>query len=191
MTYDMRMVFIGPPGVGKGTQAQRLICKLSIAHLSTGDMLRQARAEKTDLGLEAEAYMVAGKLVPDDLILQLIERRLEMADCRNGYLLDGFPRTLGQARALDEILARRGTPLDVALELTADTEELVKRLSARGREDDTPEIVRRRLQEYRRQTAPLCDYYRQQGLLESVDGQGSPQQVFDRITTRLNNLARK
>jgi adenylate kinase len=191
MTYDMRMVFIGPPGVGKGTQAQRLIGELSIAHLSTGDMLRQARAEKTDLGLEAEAYVAAGKLVPDDLMLQLIGRRLEMADCRNGYLLDGFPRTLGQARALDEILAKLGTPLDVALELTADTEELVKRLSARGREDDLPDIVRRRLQEYHRQTAPVCDYYRQQRRLESVDGQGTPQQVFGRISTLLDNLARK
>ena len=187
----MRIVFIGPPGVGKGTQSQRLIGELNIAHLSTGDMLRQAQTEKTDLGLEAEAYMAAGKLVPDDLMLQLIGRRLDEADCRNGYLLDGFPRTLGQARALDEILAKRGTPLDVVLELTADIEELVKRLSARGREDDKPEIVRKRLEEYRRQTAPLCDYYRQQGLLESVDGQGTPQQVFGRIKPLLDNLARK
>lgn len=187
----MRIVFIGPPGVGKGTQAQRLIGRLNIAHLSTGDMLRQARTEKTDLGLEAETYMAAGKLVPDDLMLKLIGRRLDEPDCQNGYLLDGFPRTLVQAEALDEILARRHTPLGLALELTADTEELVERLSARGREDDKPEIVRRRLEEYQRQTAPMCDYYRQQGLLESVDGQGTPQEVFDRIKTLLDNLAAK
>ncbi|MEX0678316.1 MAG: adenylate kinase [Pirellulales bacterium] len=187
----MRIVFIGPPGVGKGTQSERLIALLNAAHLSTGDMLRQARREKTDLGQKADEYMSAGKLVPDDLMLELVGRRLDDADCRRGYLLDGFPRTLGQARALDEMLKKRETPLDVVLELTADTEELVKRLAGRGRHDDKPDIVRNRLEEYRRQTAPLSDYYRALGLLQTVDGEGTPDEVFGRIKTAVNKLADK
>lgn len=187
----MRIVFIGPPGAGKGTQSQRVVAKLGVAHLSTGDMLRQAQAEHTDLGQRAERYMSAGQLVPDDLMLRLIDRRLDQPDCRDGYLLDGFPRTLGQAEALDKMLAERGTPLDMVLELTADSEELVTRLAARGRADDKPEVVRRRLEEYAQRTQSLCDYYRGQGLLESVDGLGTPEEVFGRIEVLLEKVARK
>lgn len=177
----MRLVFLGPPGVGKGTQSERLAAHLSVLHLSTGDMLREARRNKTDLGLEADKYMSAGKLVPDELMLQMVSRRLEAADCQSGYLLDGFPRTLGQAEALDEILAARQSPLDLVLELTAGTDELVARLSARGRDDDKPEVIRKRLEEYHRQTAPLSEYYRGQGLLRAIDGEGTPEAVFGRI----------
>jgi adenylate kinase len=186
----MRLVFIGPPGVGKGTQSERLAAHLNITHLSTGDMLRQARADKAEIGLEADKYMSAGKLVPDDLMLQVIVRRLQAADCRRGYLLDGFPRTLGQAQALDKMLADRHTPLDLVLELTAGTDELVKRLSARGRADDKPDVVRKRLEEYEQRTAPLCDYYRRQGLLRSIDGEGTPPAIFERIRNVVEQDAR-
>jgi adenylate kinase len=177
----MRLVFIGPPGVGKGTQSERLVGHLGILHLSTGDMLRQACRDKTDLGQRADRYMESGELVPDELMLELVSRRLAAADCQRGYLLDGFPRTLGQAQSLDKILGDRGTPLDLVLELTADAEELIRRLAARGRKDDQPEIVRRRLEEYERQTVPLCDYYSRRDLLRTVDGQGTPDAVFERI----------
>jgi adenylate kinase len=185
----MRLVFIGPPGVGKGTQSERLVRHLAVTHLSTGDMLRQARQEKTDLGIKAERYMSAGQLVPDDLILEMIGRRLEADDCRGGYLLDGFPRTVPQAEALDRILAARGTPLDLVLELTASTDELVKRLGSRGRADDKPEVVRKRLEEYERRTAPLVDYYRRQGLLKSIEGEGPPEAVFARIRAAVDKPA--
>jgi adenylate kinase len=177
----MRLVFLGPPGVGKGTQSERLAAHLGVAHLSTGEMLRQAREQKTSLGLEADKYMSAGKLVPDHVMLGLVDGRLAADDCRRGYLLDGFPRTLGQAEALDKILAKRGTPLDLVIELTAGTEELVRRLAARGRDDDKPEVIRRRLEEYHRQTAPLSDYYRDRGFLRTVDGEGTPEAIFGRI----------
>jgi len=185
----MRLVFIGPPGVGKGTQSQRLVEHLRIPHLSTGDMLRKAREEKSEIGQEADWFMSTGQLVPDELMQKLVTQRLEHPDCQNGYLLDGFPRTLVQAESLDVYLARRSTPLDVVLELTAPVEELVRRLGSRGREDDTPEIIRHRLEEFRRRTAPLCDYYRRQGLLRTIDGLGSPQEVFERILAIVDKSA--
>jgi adenylate kinase len=187
----MRLVFIGPPGVGKGTQSARLVQHLAIPHLSTGDMLRRAYREKLPVGLEAERYIAAGKLVPDPLILDLIGHRLDNSDCQGGYLLDGFPRTLGQARALDEFLRQRGTPLTAVLELQVDPEELIKRLALRGREDDKPEVVRERLEQYARQTAPLSDYYRQRGLLHAVVGSGTPEEVFRRVQDVLEQIAPK
>ena len=187
----MRIVFIGPPGVGKGTQSQRLVESLGILHLSTGDMLRQAYHEQSDLGLLAQQHMAQGKLVPDSVIMDLVAERLELGDCRKGYLLDGFPRTLGQAQTLDELLRRRGTPLTAILELEADTDELVKRLAERGRADDQPEIVRNRLKEYARQTPPLTDFYRGQSLLHTIDGTGTPGEVFARIKTVVDQIARK
>lgn len=187
----MRLVFIGPPGVGKGTQSERLVDHLHIVHLSTGDMLRQSRQQKSDLGLAADSFMAAGKLVPDDLMLKLVSRRLEAPDCQPGFLLDGFPRTLGQAQALDELLAERGTPLDLVVALAASDDVLIARLGARGREDDKPAVVRRRLEEYVRQTAPLVDYYRQRGLLHLVDGEGTPQEVFERTRAIVDKLAQK
>ncbi|MBI3840224.1 MAG: adenylate kinase [Planctomycetia bacterium] len=187
----MRIVLMGPPGVGKGTQSVRLVNFLNVPHLSTGDMLRQACQEGSDLGLLAEQYMAQGKLVPDPIILQLVGKRLDQGDCQEGCLLDGFPRTLGQAQALDELLQRRGTPLTAALELKADSEELVKRLAGRGRDDDRPEVVRERLRQYARQTAPLSDYYARQGRLFEIDGGGPPEEVFGRIKAVISQIKKK
>ena len=176
----MRMVFIGPPGAGKGTQAERLVKKYKMAHLSTGDMLRAARDAKTEVGLKAEQYMSTGALVPDDIIVAIIAERLQSADCREGYLLDGFPRTIAQAEALGKMLTAKGTPLDVVLELQVPEEELFRRLAGRGRADDNPEVIRQRLVAYRKQTEPLLDYYRKQGLLKSINGVGTVDEIFER-----------
>jgi adenylate kinase len=184
----MRVVFIGPPGSGKGTQSARLIEYLRVPHLSTGDMLRQARAHKTPLGLQSDEYLAAGKLVPDPLILGLVTERLDKPDCRGGYLLDGFPRTLGQAQALDSFLHARNTPLSAVVELQVDPEHLIQRLAARGRNDDRPEVIRERLATYARQTAPLSDYYRRQSLLHSVEGTGTPEEVFERIKSVMDQI---
>lgn len=185
----MRLVFIGPPGAGKGTQAERIVQRYHLAHLSTGDMLRAARDAETEVGREAEKYMSAGELVPDETIVKIIAERLAEPDCREGYLLDGFPRTIAQAEALDEMLADKGTPLDVVLELRVPEEELFRRLSGRGRADDKPAVIRQRLVAYRRQTEPLLAYYSQSGLLTSVDGLGTVEEIFDRITKVLDDLA--
>jgi len=184
----MRLTFIGPPGAGKGTQSQRLIRHFNIPHLSTGDMLRDAVRRKTPAGVAASEYMGSGHLVPDSIILDLVEARLADPDCREGYLLDGFPRTLVQAQALDELLAAKDTPLHAAIELQVDGEELVRRLSQRGRADDTTEIIRLRLAEFWKETAPLCNYYRRRGLLFSIDGEGREDEVFLRITEVLSRL---
>ncbi len=185
----MRIVFLGPPGVGKGTQAIRLARALGIVHLSTGDMLRQAAADKTPLGLQTQAYLSAGKLVPDDVMLELVRERLDKEDCSGGYLLDGFPRTLVQARSLDAMLTNGGTPLSAVVDLQLEVEALVRRLVARGREDDRPEVIRERLDQYKRQTAPLSDYYRERGLLHVVDGGGTPDAVFQRIRAEIDRIA--
>jgi adenylate kinase len=185
----MRLVLLGPPGVGKGTQSTLLIEYLGVPHLSTGDMLRQARSEQTPLGKLSEEYLAAGKLVPDPVILDLVGARLDQDDCRGGYLLDGFPRTLGQAEGLDDMLKRRGTPLSAVLELDVDTDEVIRRLALRGREDDTPKVVRERLEQYVRQTAPLSDYYHRQGLLQTVNGSGTPGEVFARVKNVVDRIS--
>lgn len=181
----MRIVFVGPPGAGKGTQAKRVIEHLSIVHLSTGDMLRQARADGTDLGRQAAEYMDSGKLVPDELVVGIVVERIGQPDCAAGCLFDGFPRTIAQAESLDVELQKAGTPVDMVLELQADAEELSRRMLERakieGRADDTPETIANRMEVYSQQTAPLLDYYRQQGKLVSVDGMGTPDEVFGRI----------
>jgi len=186
----MRLVFIGPPGAGKGTQAERIIETYRLAHLSTGDMLRAARDARTPIGVKAEQYMSQGQLVPDDIIVAIIEERLQKPDCQQGFLLDGFPRTLPQAEALDRMLTQAGTPLDVVLELRVPEEELFRRLSGRGRADDKPEVIRQRLVAYRQQTEPLLDYYGKAGLLASVDGLGTVEEIFARLRTHLDPLAR-
>jgi adenylate kinase len=187
----VRVVFIGPPGAGKGTQSERLVAYLGIVHLSTGEMLRQAVAQQSALGLLAREHMLQGKLVPDSVVLDLVGERLEQADCQRGYLLDGFPRTLGQAQQLDELLRRRETPLDVVLEFEADTDEVIRRLASRGREDDRPAVVRNRLETYARLTAPLSDYYSRQGLLRTIDGNGTPDEVFARGKAVVDQMAPK
>ncbi|HLA85630.1 MAG TPA: adenylate kinase [Thermoguttaceae bacterium] len=185
----MRMVFIGPPGAGKGTQAERLIAKYRLAHLSTGDMLRAARDAGTAVGKKANEYMSKGELVPDEIIIAIIGERLAGPDCRGGYLLDGFPRTIAQAEALDALLAHGKTPLDVVLELRVPEEELFNRLAGRGRADDKPEVIRQRLVAYRKQTEPLLDYYGKKKVLKSIDGLGSVDEIFGRVVKALDALA--
>ena len=184
----MRMVFIGPPGAGKGTQAERLIEKYSLAHLSTGDMLRAARDAQTEVGKKADEYMSSGQLVPDEIIVAIIAERLAQPDCQGGYLLDGFPRTIAQAEALDTMLAEKNTPLDVVLELKVPEEELFTRLAGRGRADDTPDVIRQRLVAYREQTQPLLDYYTKKDLLKSIDGLGTIDEIFERTVAVLDTL---
>ncbi|NQU23802.1 MAG: adenylate kinase [Candidatus Nealsonbacteria bacterium] len=185
----MRVVFIGPPGAGKGTQAERLVETYTMAHLSTGDMLRAARDAKTEVGLKADRYMSAGQLVPDEIIVAIIAGRLGQPDCGQGYLLDGFPRTIAQAESLDAMLAEKDTPLHVVLELQVPEEELFERLAGRGRADDTPEVIRQRLVAYREQTAPLLKYYGGQELLRSIDGLGSIDEIFQRAKAVLDEFA--
>jgi adenylate kinase len=166
-----------------------MIATYRLAHLSTGDMLRAARDAKTDVGRKAETYMSTGQLVPDDVIIAIIGDRLKHADCRGGYLLDGFPRTIAQAEALDRMLADAGTPLDVVLELQVPDDELFRRLAGRGRADDKPEVIRQRLVAYRNQTAPLLNYYGKQSLLQTIDGLGTVEEIFARVRRVLDPLA--
>ncbi|MEO0476297.1 MAG: adenylate kinase [Planctomycetota bacterium] len=184
----MRVVFIGPPGAGKGTQSLRVADELGLTHLSTGDVLRKSRDEGEAIGLEAAKHFEAGQLVPDKLVLQLVADRLAADDCAQGYLFDGFPRTLGQAESLDELLRERGTPLDAVIEFVIPEKVLFERLSARGREDDDEETVRERLRLYSDMTEPLIGYYMGRGVLRRINALGDPDEVFDRVIAALEEL---
>lgn len=186
----MRIIFIGPPGAGKGTQAEKLIRYLSIPHLSTGDMLRRAQQLDSEVGKFVGKYMTAGQLVPDAVVLRMVAERMSEPDCNSGCLLDGFPRTLGQARALDDYLQQRGTPVDAVIQLELDEEELFRRLAGRARSDDSPSVIRQRLMSFREQTRPLLDYYSKQGLLETIDAGGTPDEVFARIEAAIERHKR-
>ena len=181
----MRLVLLGAPGSGKGTQAARLKDHYAIPHISTGELLRAAVKAETPLGLKARAVMERGELVSDDIVLGMLEERLSQPDTANGFILDGYPRNLAQANALGELLARIEQPVDVAVQLDVATDLLVDRLAGRaeaeGRKDDSPEAVRTRLGVYNEQTAPVVDFYREQGCLVCVDGVGGMDEVFDRI----------
>ncbi|MDO5579910.1 MAG: adenylate kinase [Planctomycetia bacterium] len=183
----MKMVFVGPPGAGKGTQAEKIIAKYGLLHLSTGDMLRAARDAKTPIGIKAEEYMSSGQLVPDEVIIGIVVDRLAQPDAKKGFLLDGFPRTLVQAGELDRNLNAASDPLDVVLELRVPEDELYKRLASRGRADDKPEVIKERLVAYRKQTEPLVEYYSKQGILKTIDGIGSVDEIFARVEKVLDS----
>jgi len=181
----MRLILLGPPGVGKGTQANRLKKYFNILHFSTGEILRSEVKSESEIGRKAQTYLDAGKLVPDSILLKMMEQRLSQKDCISGYLLDGFPRTIPQAEGLDQILDQIQHDLNAVVSLTADKEELVNRLVLRGidsgRSDDTPEIILRRQKIYWEQTAPLINYYQKTGLVKEVNGIGEIPKITERI----------
>ncbi|MGY1426616.1 adenylate kinase [Lysobacter sp. A289] len=185
----MRLVLLGPPGSGKGTQATRLKDHLQVPHISTGDLLRAEVAAGTRLGLEAKEVMARGELVSDAILLGMLEDRFSRTDTQGGFILDGYPRNLAQADALNTLLERIGQPMDAAVQLEVPTELLVERIAGRaqaeGRADDSPESVRTRLQVYVDQTAPVVNFFRQRGKLSVVDGVGSLDEVFARLIEAL------
>ncbi len=179
----MRIVLLGPPGAGKGTQAVQLAEKLGVPQISTGELFRENITSGTKLGLEAKKYLDAGDLVPASLTNALVDDRLGHDDVAGGFILDGFPRTVEQAEALHDMLERRGLKLDAVVEFRVPEEELVSRLAARGRADDTEDVIRNRFRVYRDETAPLLDYYRNE--LKTVDAVGSLDEVFTRALQAL------
>jgi adenylate kinase len=197
----MRLILLGPPGAGKGTQAQRLVAKHGLVQLSTGEMLRAAAEAGTPMGVRAQEMMARGELVPDDMVVAIVCARIEEPDARRGFILDGFPRTVPQAHALDRMLKEKGLELDAVIELKVDERVLLRRIEkriaetkARGetlRADDDPEVLRRRLLAYRDQTAPLATYYQLQSVLRSVDGMAPIPQVGIAIDRVLRGAAVK
>lgn len=181
----MLVIFIGPPGSGKGTQAKQLSEYLGVPHLSTGDMFRAAIDAGTKTGQEAAQYINQGKLVPDDIVVQLVNDRLAEDDCQGGCLLDGFPRTVSQAETLDKFLDAANRSVDLVIELCVFEDELIRRMLKRaeteGRADDTPETIQERLRVYAEQTIPVLEYYQNQNIVDTVDGTGTPEEVFERL----------
>jgi adenylate kinase len=179
----MRVVLLGPPGAGKGTQAEKLAEKLQIPHLSTGELFRHNISTGTKLGLEAKRYLDAGDLVPSELTNELVDDRLTEPDTADGFILDGYPRSVPQAQALHDMLERRGTQLDAVVEFRVPEDELLERLRSRGRADDTDEVILNRMNVYRDETAPLLEYYRSE--LRTVDAVGTVDEVFARALRAL------
>jgi adenylate kinase len=192
----MRLILLGPPGAGKGTQAQRLAAKYGIVQLSTGDMLREAVKSATPIGRKVQDIIAHGRLAPDDVVVDLVGQRIAEPDARKGFILDGFPRTVPQAAALDRMLAGKGLALDAVIELRVDEAALIKRIESRIlemrmkgeplRDDDNPEVLRIRLQAYREQTAPLIDYYDCKRVLRTVNGMAPIEEVtaaIDKVLT--------
>ena len=215
---ELNLILLGPPGAGKGTQAERLQQDFDLAYIATGDMLRAAVAEGTELGKKAKEYMDRGELVPDDIIIGVILERVKGDEARDGFLLDGFPRTIAQAEALDQALAKLGRKLTAVLLIDVPDDEIIRRLSGRRvsksgrvyhvefdppkhegrcdvdgspliqREDDKPETIRKRLDVYHRQTAPLVQYYEERSLLRRFDGTRSPTEVHDHVRATVATL---
>lgn len=189
----MRIVLLGPPGSGKGTQAALLVKALEIPHISTGALLRNAAKRGTELGLKAKALTDKGELVPDEVISDMIKERLSREDVANGFILDGYPRNLAQAKSLDVLLKSLNQPVEEAILIDINPEQIIKRIAKRakqeGRADDTEETVRNRLRVYTEQTAPVADYYAERGLLTRVLGEGSVDEIFQRVLSILNQGA--
>ncbi|MGH3384660.1 MAG: adenylate kinase [Nocardioidaceae bacterium] len=187
----MRLLLMGPPGAGKGTQAKVLAARLGVPAISTGDIFRANVAEETDLGVVAKRYMDAGEYVPDEVTNDMVRERLAKADAHDGFLLDGYPRTVDQVKTLDEMLAEQQHPLERVLVLEVDRDELVGRLLKRaeveGRTDDTEEVVRRRQEVYAEETAPLIEIYHERDLVVSVEGTGEVDEVTERVLTALSS----
>ena len=187
----MRLILLGPPGVGKGTQAKILVERLGIPQLSTGDILRQAIANRTPMGLAAKEIMDRGDLVSDEIVNGIVSERIDQGDCANGFILDGFPRTVPQADALGQMLEQKGVRLNAVVAITADADTLVSRVANRAKEtggaraDDDAQVARKRLEVYRELTEPLVAYYKGKGLLETVDGMASVEQVTAAILAAL------
>jgi adenylate kinase len=184
----MNILILGAPGSGKGTQAEKIVERYSVAHLSTGDLLRAEVAADTPLGREAKKIMDAGQLVPDDIMLGMIRDRLAGLSGGGGFLLDGFPRTLVQAQGLDAMLAELGCPVDAVIALDVDYEEIMTRLLARRRADDNEATIRKRLAVYEKHTAPLISYFQDQSKLRRVEGVGTVDEIFDRIRAQLDAI---
>ena len=186
----MRIVLLGPPGSGKGTQAAMLVEELGLPHISTGALLRNAAARGTELGLQAKSITDRGDLVPDNIMSDMIEERLGREDVADGFILDGYPRNVAQAKSLDNMLERLNKPADEAIHIDIDPERILKRIAKRakeeGRSDDTVETVRNRLRVYEEQTAPVADYYAERGLLTRILGNGPKEEIFQRILSVLN-----
>lgn len=191
----MRLILFGPPGAGKGTQATALVDRYSIAHISTGDIFRENVGNETELGLQAKEYMDRGDLVPDEVVIAMVDDRLGQDDVADGFLLDGFPRTLAQVEALDEIVANNGNQVDAVIRLLVDDEELMTRLLQRaedqGRADDTREVIANRIETYKDETEPAVARYRERGILHDIDGEGDVDDVRTRVLAAAEQTERK
>ncbi|MBM7616762.1 adenylate kinase [Weissella uvarum] len=182
------IVLLGLPGVGKGTQAAKIVETYNLPHISTGDMFREAMANETELGMKAKSYMDAGNLVPDEVTNGIVKERLAQDDTKNGFILDGYPRNIEQAEALEQMLAEQGRKIDAVLYFTADNDVLVQRMMARGRADDTPEVIQNRLNVNGELTEPIADFYAEKGVLHKVEGDQPLDDVFTDVEAVLDNL---